>query len=133
MTSYNGIILKFVLSLIESLNEKKLDQISKLFLEEVKLESPNVIDLFPENIHCKLEGKRSVIKFWEKLFVLKPNLHITVNNVRSKNKMISFEADFHAGISKMVSFIQVNEYGKIIDMKFEYLSVLEQNSKIVYL
>lgn len=132
MTSYNGVILKYVSSLIESWNEKDLNKISNMLLDSVTLESPHVQDLFPEQNLNTLKGKNSVIAYWEKLLSLNPNLKVSVRNVKRRNKIIRFDTDFNSVMPKMETLIQVNEYGKIIKIKFEHPTEIGQSDNSIF-
>lgn len=102
-------------------NHWDMDNRVACLTEDVRIESPNISNVYPENTDNIIIGKNNVRAYWEllaekkgtfkvkQLSVVKDDLKVT-----TRNKVIGSEIE-------IIETFTMNEYGKINDLKYEYL------------
>lgn len=101
-------------------NQWDFDALENFLATEVKIYSPKIFEIYPENTSCILEGKENIINYW-KLYQHKiGSIKVNQLSFEKKGRVVKTINQVIGQPIIIQEKLILNEYGKIVKLKYEY-------------
>lgn len=106
---------------IQLWNDWKIDELGNFFKEDIIVYSPYITVIFPDNKEGKIQGKQEVLEYWRLLKNIGYDKKFTLEDFRREDHIVTTIFKINDGEQRMVTSYVYNEYGKMSELKFEYI------------
>ena len=87
---------------------------------DIRLESPVVKEIYPENTRGEVRGKEQVSAYWDALALARRNIKVRQISIKKNKRVVeTINEIIDTGQLIRETFI-LNEYGKILHLKYSY-------------
>lgn len=115
-----NILIDLTKKFIQQWNGEDMDSIRNYFREEVVVYSPYISMIYPNNTTGKIEGREQVIAYWIELRKLYKTFKLTLESFEKIDHTVFTVSLIEGRKEKLYTTYVYNEYGKILELKFEY-------------
>lgn len=106
---------------IQIWNEWRIDELGKFFKEDIVVYSPFITVVFPDNLEGKLAGKKNVLEYWRLLKNIGYDKKFSLVDFNRNGHTVTTTFAVDNSEQKMITTYIYNEYGKMSELRFEYL------------
>lgn len=114
------IIKEITLEFIDHWNKLDIAKVVTYLKEDVILYSPNINLIYPDNKENKIIGKNNVYNYWTLLKNNFSHMIFTLETFKKIDDYVYIISEIEGKNEKLYTTFRYNEYGKIIEIKFEY-------------
>ncbi len=101
-------------------NDWDLDRLFNFLTADVRLQSPKVSQVYPENTTNTIEGRENVITYWNLLAQQQGKFKVVQYDIfKTDNKVTTLNRIEDSNILIKETYI-MDEYGKIKELTYEY-------------
>jgi hypothetical protein len=92
-----------------------------MMTEQVRLYSPMVKKVYPENEEMMIQGREEVRRYWIKLRNITGGYEVNQISIQKEDKVITTVNKIIGSDVVILETLTLNQYAKIETMKYEYI------------
>jgi len=126
--NFENIIRRISEEFTRTWNHWDMDHRVACLTEDVRIESPNISKVYPEITDNILIGKEQVRKYWELLAAKNGTFKVNQLSVVKDDMKVTTRNKVLGSDIEIIETFTMNEYGKINNLKYEYIDISPDNS-----
>lgn len=101
-------------------NNNELENALVFLKEDIVVYSPLIKIIYPENFESKIEGKENLREYWRILISKNLSMKFRLESLHKIEQEVFTISSIEGKNEKLYTKFTYNEYGKIIELHFEY-------------
>jgi hypothetical protein len=118
---FHEILEKVANEFTQHWNQWDINKLCSMMTEQVRLYSPMVKKVYPENEEMMIQGREEVRRYWIKLRNITGGYEVNQISIQKEDKVITTVNKIIGSDVVILETLTLNQYAKIETMKYEYI------------
>lgn len=119
-SGFESIIKRISKEYTQAWNDWDIPKLESYLHTDVVINSPKISYVYPDKIDNRIQGRNSIIEYWERLFQIQKKFKVNQLSLEIIDKTVTTTNQIEGSNTIIQERFVLDQYGRIVELYYEY-------------